>query len=312
MKLFPMFHYDPRRWQVADGGKKAFPFDQVSGSGLYLGFKMYTAQGYRPWDVERLPILKEFYRRCSADHIPILNHCTPEGAYTSDREEYYKFTHPSDTPTKRSGGAEDYFNDNFVSPNAWKKVLDQEVNGRDLNDLWLCLAHFGGNTTKGREWSKDIIELVKNYDNVYADISSSFADEEFREYFKKEIYKDNSAEFREEIREKILFGTDWYMTLMDKVEYKEYCEKAKKFLDDIDSSLWIRFTQANPYNFYRLNEDKQIGRIARNIEAQRKDEDIIKALKKPIEQAEIDKIKKDAAYIMAANQPFVNHEESQK
>lgn len=57
LKLLPLFHYDPRRWQVAANPPgNAYPFEQVGESGLYLGFKMYTAQGYRPYDVDRLPI----------------------------------------------------------------------------------------------------------------------------------------------------------------------------------------------------------------------------------------------------------------
>ncbi len=88
LKMLPLFHYDPRRWQLQLKGNQEV-YDKVGSNGLYLGIKMYTAQGYRPWDVRRLPILKDFYAECSKNQTPIMNHCTPEGAYTFEREKYF-------------------------------------------------------------------------------------------------------------------------------------------------------------------------------------------------------------------------------
>ena len=153
---------------------------------------------------QRLPILKDFYRRCCTSQIPIMNHCTPDGGYTFDRERVLRHsaipTIPrSDTLESRCKGvhAEDrdfvdsgkypyryienakedffsesdrYFNYKFVAPKAWEEVLQQEVNGDKLNTLRLCLAHFGGNTKAGRRWGLQIIDLIKDYDNVYTDL----------------------------------------------------------------------------------------------------------------------------------------------
>jgi hypothetical protein len=289
---------------------------------------MYTAQGYRPWDM-RLPVLRDFYARCVTQRIPIMNHCTPDGAPAFDREEYVKFRHPLDstvdlrqkedlTPKSMNCGRRmppralkdlEYFNNNFVAPKAWENVLCQEVGGESLNTLRICLAHFGGNTKLGREWFADIINLIREYPNVYTDISSSFASKDFRDFFKADVLK-NKAFFDEELRHRILFGTDWYMTLLDGRNYREYCETAKNFLDDMDTSLWVRFTQVNPYYFYRL--DEQIQRIAVNIIDKRKnDKKIIDYLGgEPIEQEKIDNIHKEAAYIKIANQFFERYEES--
>lgn len=313
LRMLPLFHYDPRRWQVHGNLKgNMIPFEQVGGSGLYLGFKMYTAQGYRPWDVHRLPILKEFYRRCCSEQIPIINHCTPDGAGTFDKEEYFEFSHPNDPAVdelkEKSGGDPlKYFHDNFISPKAWERVLEQEVDTRELSDLHLCLAHYGGNTDLGREWGLQIIELMKNYDNVYTDISSSFASGGFRKYFKDTLCADPA--FKDTIRHRILFGTDWYMTLLEGVDYLEYCREAKEFLDRFDTSLWLRFTQANPYRFYRLNEYKQVGRIADNIIDRRKNDEEVTDVLDPLEPADVTTIKKEAAYIMQANIPYVNRKE---
>ena len=325
LKLLPLFHYDPRRWQIADNPKgNTKPFINVGESGLYMGFKMYTAQGYRPWDM-RLPIMKEFYKRCCVESVPVLNHCTPEGAYNFDREAYYEFRHENDPEVDAQkaasqGDAVKYFNDHFVSPNAWEEVLKQEVDGTPLNTLRICLAHFGGavdmydKKTKVRKplsetWCGQIINLMKNdaYPNVYADISSSFANEKFRQYFKDVVYADPA--FETTIRERILFGSDWYMTLLDKIEYLEYCRVAKQFLDEFDTSLWLYFTQANPYRFYRLDEDSQIGRIARNIIAKRQNEKDVREVLEPLLPDKIDEITAHAAYIMNANKPFEKYQE---
>ena len=350
LKLLPLFHFDPRRWQVVDNGlDKAF--EQVTSSGLYLGFKMYTAQGHQPWDVQRLPILKDFYSRCCVHNIPVVNHCTPEGSPTYDRKNYYGFVHPNDPPDdlkkrrervraedaelkdkgkyptrnfedksrSRDHGEEDlftrtvgesiyseaerYFNYDFVAPKAWEEVL------RHNRGLRLCLAHFGGNTVLGRKWGLQIINLIKANDNVYTDISSSFGDPNFREYFKEIIWTDK--DFKKKIRNHILFGTDWYMTLLEQVDYGKYCRDAKRFLDEFDSSLWVRFSQVNPYEFYRLDTPR-IREIAGNIIQKRQTEEIIHALKKDIRQHEIDRIYKEAEYIMRANTPLRNYLETYK
>ncbi|MBR9981354.1 MAG: amidohydrolase family protein, partial [Desulfatitalea sp.] len=174
--------------------------------------------------------------------------------------------------------------------------LDQTVNGTRLNTLRLCLAHFGGNTTLGRDWSEQIIALMLEYPNVHADLSSSFGNKGFRRFFKNTIYENPAFE---KIRERILFGTDWYMTLLDGVDYLDYCSKTKSFLDDLDTSLWFRFTEVNPFAFYRL--DEQIERIAENIIAKRQPKDI-KEILGPLSIEKIDGIRKDAAYIKVVKQ----------
>jgi predicted TIM-barrel fold metal-dependent hydrolase len=298
LKIIPMFHFDPRRWQIQDGGIME-PLEKVR-NGLYLGFKMYTAQGYRPWDVRRLPILKKFYSACASAGIPVMNHCTPEGACSFDKKAFRKFSHPSDSKEDKARQNEywintNYFDDDFVAPNAWKEVLD---NNRNLR---LCLAHFGGNTSKGREWSMQIIELMKNYTYVYTDISSSFDNGDFRNYFRDTICTDGA--FKDKIRDRIMFGTDWYMTVMDHVEYMEYCEKAKEFLDKIDTSLWLRFTQDNPYRFYRL-DTARISEIAENIINLRLKDKKIKDALGPLDPKDAEEFRREAAYIRKANEPY--------
>jgi hypothetical protein len=290
LKFLPMFHYDPRRWQTEGITGNDFPLAQVMGAGLHLGFKMYTAQGYRPLD-PRLPIMEDFYARCCENRIPIMNHGTPGGAASFEKKDFLNFRHFNDSPEDiklQQGDPKAYFNEHFVSPDAWEKVLNKKVTlnvnkpgfcRNDgsvdeektvsktvyLNELRLCLAHFGGPTDLGMEWNKKLTGMINggDYPNLYTDISSSFANKEFRDSF-KEIITDKK---NERLKERILFGTDWYMTFlyskMVGMNFKEYCQTAKNFLDKFDTSLWAKFTMHNPYRFYRL--DEQIDRIAGNI-----------------------------------------------
>lgn len=276
LKLLPMFHYDPRRWQSKGNG---VPLSLVQGDNLYLGFKIYTAQGYRPYDINRLPILKDFYAKCQSGQIPILNHCTPGGAITYDMKAYLDFKHIIDkeddveakeqrdyivtrTRTSRGPGGEphtweyeerqykEYFQANFVSPQAWLKVL------KHYPKLRLCLAHFGGIAKETLEWKwhDQIFEMMKEYPNLHVDISSSFCSKEFRDLFKNKLIPENP-----EIHDRILFGSDWFMTLnrlTEGTDYPKFCETAKECIESMDNGkeLWIKFTQENPYRFYRLGE----------------------------------------------------------
>jgi predicted TIM-barrel fold metal-dependent hydrolase len=321
LQLLPLFHFDPRRWQP-EGLGEVFKSVSYTSGGIYLGFKMYTAQGYRPWDVRRLPVLEKFYAECCQRGLPVLNHCTPEGAASFDREEYFDFTHPNDTdedqqqkdayrgPAGKDTNAESkvaYFNEHFVSPDAWRKVLDATVGGTPLKTLRLCLAHFGGATTLGQEWAEQIIRMMVEYPNVYADISSSFVTGRFRALFKEVMQNNPNAE---RIKDRILFGTDWYMTLYYENQvvgknYWDYCTETKRELDSYDTSLWPRFTQHNPYRFYRLDDDRQIGRIAENIIAGRQTKEMLKVLPK-LESDKIILIRKEAAWIKQANVGFIN------
>jgi hypothetical protein len=250
-----------------------------------------------------------------------MNHCTPGGAATFDREGYKDFKHPNDSTEdamqKQGRSNLSYFNEHFVAPFAWKKVLDRTVRRVDvktetsesvsLHDLHLCLAHFGGPTDMGMEWNQQIISMLdsRHYPNLYTDISSSFAHEGFRNEFKIIIKKSPW------IKNRILFGTDWFMTFYYSLTVGknlwDYCVGTKRFLDSFDTSLWPTFTQYNPYRFYRL--DEQIGRIAENIIAKKQTEAVKKNLGK-LKITEVEKILKEAAYLKAANQGFINYEET--
>ncbi|MBC2695369.1 MAG: amidohydrolase family protein [Desulfobacteraceae bacterium] len=278
-KLLPMFHYDPRRWRKENW---RIPFNDIAtkkgnNEGMFIGFKMYTALGYKPLDAILKKGLSNFYQKCKDEEIPILCHCSPGGMYTHDRDMYLDFDYK-----KNPGQVEDYkrtfwfdkkvdyFNDKFVHPGAWGEVLEK------YSGLKLCLAHFGGSADDWKDWSKaediekwyaekeeekcwikQIVRLMKMTENknLYTDISCHFI-ENHKNQFKWLLEKENI------LIERILFGTDWYMTLLNNKAYDDYCMEAKEVIDDISlkvtgdpNKLWIHFTLINPMKYYGLKNN---------------------------------------------------------
>jgi hypothetical protein len=288
----------------------------------------YTAQGYKPLD-PRLPIMEDFYVKCCNADIPIMNHGTPGGASTYEKREYLNFYHLNDSAGEKQAqkqeaqanrNPDNYFDEHYVSPQAWEKLLEKEITTYDDNgairgkaymrNLRLCLAHFGGPSEKGMKWNKKIIEMIcsEKYPNLYTDISSSFASDDFRIYFKEIIADSKNIK----LKDHILFGTDWYLSLMYKPPlsgktFRQYCDVTKGCLDEVDRSLWPRFTQINPYNFYRL--DKKIETLAENIIKKRADEDVLNILGE-LKQNKIEEILKEAAFIKVANKDYVTIKET--
>ena len=76
------------------------------------------------------------------------------------------------------------------------------------------------------------------------------------------------------------------MILRDSVRYHQYCRKAKKLLDSIDSEFWFYATFINPMRFFGLNNERII-----EIKNALNELSIYKALDEnsPIKQDEIDK-----------------------
>lgn len=281
LRILPMFHYDPRRWQNLDDAEA---FAKVGDHGLYLGFKIYTAQGYQPWDIKRLPKLRSFYERCQDLGIPIMNHGTPTGANTFDMESYLYFTHPKDgaeeenekkrfrkkgvrtiewrdgrRTTQEYDASEpvNYFQENFVSPEAWEKVL------KEFPKLRLCIAHYCGASDMGQKWHDKIIPMLKQYEHLYVDLSSSLTYRTFRKIFKNKL-------LTKDTQHKILFGSDWYMCMLraSGMDFTEYCKDGKEFIEDIDPKYWELFTEINPCRFYRFGD--RIKKMGEALKKERK------------------------------------------
>lgn len=140
-------------------------------NGVFKGVKIYPVMGYTPNDVKLYPL----YEYCQEKNIPITTHCENGGI----------------------PGLDDYYA--LADPKYWKIVLEE------FPTLTLNLAH---NDRTGKDWQPKIAALIKDYPNVYTDISY---DTEMwympRKYFKsiKRMLE------TPKIQDRVLYGSDWYM-----------------------------------------------------------------------------------------------------
>jgi len=327
LRLFPMYFYAPQRWNASKvvqfdsikiRGAWDYPFSQIAtikNKGIFLGFKMYTPLGSQPLD-PRLPYLHDksqdgdcFYAKCERDGIPIMAHCSAGGMTTHELRYFMEHdsgkipysersvSSGSDSfaadATNHSDNTDEmvikYFYDNYVHPKAWRKVLEK------FPKLKLCLAHFGGDEfRKGLKstWVSEIIALTKEYQNVYTDISCWDMDNN------KEVFSELmiNSEYSH-LHNKLLFGTDWYMTLvaLGGKNYKSFCEDAWVAFNELPGGekLWIKCTFVNPFDFYGFYEldsgtnimklDNIVGALNREIcnkDELEKNQDHFKRLKK--------------------------------
>lgn len=300
LEYFPMYHYDPRRFAKRDDGWETIYKDIVTKDqpGTFVGFKMYTALGFKPLDSKLQSQLTKFYLNCEKKEIPVLCHCSPSGMCSHDIDFYYKIDKNAKTEYKRwywFDRKKDWFYDNFVSPEAWKKQVLEKY-----PKLKLCLAHFGGGSSYWADWKKNtnklekkgllngisfdkefliegwytaqdnskdnwikqIVDIIEEQDegkdkhpNFYTDISYHFLhqhDEEFTWLL----------ENHPKVKDRILFGTDWYMTELDSTSIGDYIAKAKPTIDKISreltkrtgihEDLWLKFTRINPMKYYSI------------------------------------------------------------
>jgi predicted TIM-barrel fold metal-dependent hydrolase len=338
LSVLPLYHYDPRRFSALENPDPPLfldaydppknwdePFESVATplkSGTFVGFKMYTALGYKPFDPKLKATLSKFYGKCQAEGIPVLCHCSPGGVVSIDRDlhfnvedpvfrKYYQYNRRS--LIRPWIFCKDYWMENgyydaYVRPSAWEEVL----NLKHFPKLKLCLAHFGGGSDAWATWSHDTLKkslaalkkkktaswnsnvtlstaekdalisewfdekkhtgdeddspkvpnwineltkMMRSYENLYTDISFHII----------EHHRDQLTWLlrnHPHVKDRILFGTDWYMTEIDGHSITKFVSNAKKALDEISveleaqtgikDDLWLRFSRTNPFAFYGI------------------------------------------------------------
>jgi hypothetical protein len=299
------YGFDPRRYK----NDISFPFEncmiqtasdtKISAILPAIGFKLYTALGFKPLD-PLIPKLSEFYKRCSVrgNEIPIICHGSMNGMDTHDIHIYYSKEHNTNeqySPELQKKLKEEYFYPEFVSPYAWEKVLMNSPN------LHICLAHFAGehfwDTTsrnvdanraefikecwkniskpdpQKKNWIKCLLEFVEDFDNFYIDISYFIFKDGMIDYFKDALKK------CKKLKERILFGTDWWIVTNEKAfkqkGYYNYFDLIVKQIAKLNDNelfktigiknqydLLAYFMVLNPMRFLRLKEiSKSLQRI---------------------------------------------------
>ncbi len=205
--LIPFCSVDPRRPNIVN------EFKRWHQEYKFKGVKIYPNLGFYPYD----PILMEIYEYCEKNKLPVLAHCSPGGI--------------------RKIGISAEEAREFANPVNYQKVLEQ------FPKLHFCLAHFGGSEEwerhltgdaprEGRDatWLTLIMDMLREkkensrsrkYPNLFTDVSYTLFTEmpsyrPFNYYnFLNVLLEDK------DIREHVLFGTDYYMVEREKISEKE-------------------------------------------------------------------------------------------
>ena len=228
--LFPFIGVDPRHksdeemvnWVRMKIDKRAF-----------FGIKLYPALGYFPFD-KKLDLL---YKWAEENEIPVMTHCTRSGSYyTGKMIQVIPQNRPASLNPQSSvmdsiyQRIDRFMGDKFTredckvgcnifsNPENYIPILEK------YPKLKLCLAHFGGGdellkkqskvVDKGIDnlpfWDERIKDIMHKYPNVYTDISYTLYEKAALEKIKPML--------NEDIGKRILFGTDFFMTLREDAE----------------------------------------------------------------------------------------------
>jgi len=209
---------------------------------LFFGVKVYPTLGYMPYD----PTLMKIFKICAEKNIPVTTHCG--GIRT--RANHWKFElgdfrkQAGQQYVEREIRTKKEFKNYFVYPKHWEPVL------KEIPNLKLNLAHIadgddwdsfvGGDRNPGNMVVQSL-EMIRKNSNVYADISYSL----YNEKYQRAIH----AMMKEtDYREKILFGSDYFLVELEKGSLIDFIKKTKHTFRH-DSDLWRLLTCKNPYDF---------------------------------------------------------------
>lgn len=196
-------------------------------SNFFAGIKVYPPLGFDPWpeDENELARVKCLYQYCCAKKIPITTHCS-EGGFAIDNN------------------AEDY-----TSPAKWKIVLANP----EFEKLKLNFAHFGRQdkilrVIPKKEWENIILELIATKENVYADFSYRGCDDGYYDDLKKLIDR-QTGKNKENLKQRILFGSDFMINLLDIDSYNQYINGFVDKGNPLSTDDRILFCSSNPERF---------------------------------------------------------------
>ena len=236
--IIPFIGTDPRRPNIL-----AIVTDLHANHG-FKGIKLYPPLGYYPNDTRLEPV----YEYAVANNMPIMAHCS-RGGVSVKKVTKDMLAEPNPLGRAVVKKKPKDFSDIYTDPANYELVAEK------FPELKICLAHFGGDrewdkyletswdATMGEEhksWLSVIIDLMLKHDNVYTDISSTLFDSE--KYIDLLIVLLQN----EKIRERVLFGSDYYM--MERVKSKER-EMAIKIRSKLGPVLFKQIAEINPKRY---------------------------------------------------------------
>jgi predicted TIM-barrel fold metal-dependent hydrolase len=205
----------------------------------FRGIKLYPPLGTDPWpsETERLEKITFIYQFCEKNDIPIITHCDDQGfrGVTSKLAQQY------------------------TSPAAWIPVFEAFPN------LRVDFAHYGKqynvlakgslkalieNSFTSGPWFKELVHLMQNFPQVYADFSFSGTDPKFYEDLHEYISASEDKELQEILLSRSMFGSDFSMNLAKVESYTNYYRIFEE--SPFPSDAIERFVSENPLRFLGL------------------------------------------------------------
>ena len=228
--LLPFVFAHPERPGVTEHVKEYIEEHKFS------GIKIYPPLGYYPFDDR----LDDVYAFAEENQVPVMTHCShPVVFYKGKiRKEWRKHPLTGETLKKEKNRK---FADNWTHPDNYKEVF------RKFPKLKLCYGHFGGSSewkkyyefTEEKEyqesWYYKIRQMIKQHPNAFADVSYSLAEEGLYPMLKLIMLDKN-------LREKVLFGSDFYMA---KIEGKEFKFSVELRTEMGEKDFW-QIAETNP------------------------------------------------------------------
>lgn len=229
-KIYPFFHADCRR------GNMMGLFNEFVVKRNWTGVKMYPPLGIIPYDNR----YTDMYEYCQENNKPIITHCTyGNPVHFKGKKKELEELLGSEYDKKHSRKENC---DKFTNPLNWQVILNE------FPRLKINFAHSGGMDYMLKWLDKDdrslanpfnaIKYLCRNYENAYMDISYSLSNKKLIPVLKL-LLRDPI------LKEKVLFGSDYYMSLNECSE-KEWGINLATSLSEAE---WYQITVLNPRRF---------------------------------------------------------------
>lgn len=209
----------------------------------FAGLKMYPPLGYYPFD-KRLDLVLAYAEQYG---IPVTTHCARGGVYF--KGDIKDLKHPitgREVPRRKNK----YLTDIYTDPDNYHYLL------KKFPDLKINLAHFGGYDEWEKYLSGTIIDqdgevnwftkvsgLIKSYEGVYSDVSYTLFNKDL--FFLLKVILQDPV-----IKNKVLFGSDFYMTEIEESE-REFSINLRASLGENDFKL---IAEENPGLFLINNK----------------------------------------------------------
>lgn len=264
-KCFPFIGIDPRMGTAEEILNFVKGYFEPSFKGFH-GIKLYPALGFYPTD-DRLELM---YKYAEEKRIPVLTHCTRGGAFYAGRTvppELFQYRTFNPTPVTTARHSQAFYGQLATLPpkNGCNAFLDP-VNYYDIlqrfPNLKLCFAHFGGDEeiikylkdptvnqgtlatgyNNDASWYYIIKDLMAEFKSTYTDISYTLYDTDTDHGIVAAI----KADLQTDIGSRILFGTDFFMTLQEKDEKSLYTDFRAALAD---GPLWNGLAYTAPKDF---------------------------------------------------------------